>query len=304
MASVKIWLKAIRAPFFTATLVPVLLGSTLAWHNTSLFSWPFFFLILIAALFMHAGTNLSNDFFDHVSGNDVVNKTPTPFSGGSRVIQEKLIPAKQILMAAVIFFAAGSILGVYLNFKLPGNTLILFGSLGLFLGFFYTAPPFRLGYSGVGEMAVGLGFGPLAVLSSYFVQAKTLSYEAFFASIPIGILIALVLFINEFPDYGADRKVGKKTMVVLIGKKKSAFTFILFAILAYLWILLGVFYGLMPYLALITFFTLPIMLIAISKLIKNYDKIEELLPANKSTIMIHLLFGTALVLGYLLDKLL
>ena len=196
MASLMIWLKAIRVPFFTATIIPVLLGSVLAWHDTGLFSWPFFFLILIAALFMHAGTNLSNDFFDHVSKNDVVNKTPTPFSGGSRVIQDKLIPAKQILSAALIFFALGIVLGLYLNFKLPGNTIILLGILGLFLGFFYTASPLKLGYKGVGEVTVGLGFGPLVVLSSYFVQTRTLSLEAFFISIPVGILIALVLYIN------------------------------------------------------------------------------------------------------------
>ncbi len=301
MASLKIWLKAVRAPFFTATIMPILLGSVLAWHDTGIFSWPLFFLVLIAGLFLHTGTNLSNDFYDHVSGNDVVNKTPTPFSGGSRIIQEKLIPAKQILIAAIIFFALGSILGLYLNFILPGNFILLIGIIGIFLGFFYTAPPLKLGYNGVGEIATGLGFGPLIVLAAYFVQTQTLSLAAFFISIPIGILIALVLYINEFQDYAADKQVRKNTLVVLFGKKVSVNIYILFLILAYSLILIGAFYGVTPYYLLISFLTLPIAFIAIKTLIKNYDKIEELLPANKATIGLHFLFGLFLVIGYVLD---
>lgn len=302
MASLKIWLRAIRAPFFTATIIPILLGSVLAWHDTNLFSWPFFFLILLAALFMHAGTNLSNDFFDHVSKNDVINKTPTPFSGGSRVIQENLIPPKQIISVALISFVLGISIGLYLNFKLPGNTLILLGFLGLFLGFFYTSPPFRLGYNGVGESAVGLGFGPLIVLSAYFVQTAAFSLEALFISIPVGILIALVLYLNEFPDYKADKEVGKNTLVVLLGKKISKNIYILFLITSYILVIVGTFYELIPYYTLLVLLTLPLALKAVSTLTKNYDKIEELLPANKATIGIHFLFGLALVLGYVLDK--
>src|SRR3989338_4374891 len=108
MDKIKLWLRALRVPFLTATLVPVILGSVAAWHDFNAFSWPLFFLALFGAIFVHLGVNLSNDYFDHISGNDKANKVPTPFSGGSRVIQEKLIPAKRILTAAILFCAGKS----------------------------------------------------------------------------------------------------------------------------------------------------------------------------------------------------
>src|SRR3989344_6072028 len=146
MDKLKLWLRALRLPFLTATLVPVILGSAAAWHDFNAFSWPLFFLALFGAIFVHLGVNLSNDYFDHISGNDKANKVPTPFSGGSRVIQEKLIPAKRILTAAILFFALGAAIGLYLNFILPGNVVITLGAMGIFLGLFYTAPPLKIGY--------------------------------------------------------------------------------------------------------------------------------------------------------------
>ena len=301
MANIKIWLKATRVPFLTATLVPVILGSAAAWHDFGVFSWPLFFLALFGAIFVHLGVNLSNDYFDHISGNDEANKVPTPFSGGSRVIQEKLIPAGQILTAAILFFALGASIGLYLNYILPGNTIVILGSIGIFLGLFYTAPPLKIGYNGLGEIITGIGFGPLMVLGSYFVQAKVITLSSFFISIPVGILIALVLFINEFPDYEADKKTGKNTLVVLLGKKFSVKAYIAFLMLAYIIVAAGAVSGLMPHYALIVLFTLPLAYAAVKSLIRNYDKIEELLPANKATIALHLAFGLLLAAGYVLD---
>mgnify|MGYP001590588286 CR=1 FL=1 len=301
MNKLKLWIKATRIPFLTATLVPVILGAVAAWHDFNVFSWPLFFLALFGAIFVHLGVNLSNDYFDHISGNDEANKTPTMFSGGSRVIQEKLIPAKQILIAAILFFALGTAIGLYLNFILPGNMVIILGAIGIFLGLFYTAPPFKIGYNGLGEIITGIGFGPLMVLGSYFVQAQILTLSSFFISIPIAILIALVLFINEFPDYEADKKVRKNTIVVLLGKKFSVNVYIAFLALAYIIVITGAISGLMPYYALIVFFTLPLAYTAIKTLIKNYDKIEDLLPANKAAIALHLVFGLLLTAAYALD---
>ena len=301
MEKIKLWLRATRVPFLTATLVPVILGSVAAWHDFNVFSWPLFFLALIGAVFVHLGVNLSNDYFDHISGNDEANKVPTPFSGGSRVIQENLIPAGQILTAAILFFALGASIGLYLNYILPGNTIVILGSIGIFLGLFYTAPPLKIGYNGLGEIITGIGFGPLMVLGSYFVQAKVITLSSFFISIPVAILIALVLFINEFPDYEADKKVRKNTIVVLLGKKFSVNVYIAFLALAYILVIAGSISGLMPYYTLIVFFSLPLAYTAIKTLIKNYDKIEELLPANKATIALHLVFGLLLTAAYVLD---
>ncbi|MBI4711853.1 MAG: 1,4-dihydroxy-2-naphthoate octaprenyltransferase [Planctomycetes bacterium] len=223
MGKLKIWLKETRAPFLTATIVPILLGAVMGWHQTGSFHWGYFWLTLIGGIFMHLGTNIANDYFDHLSGNDWANKTPTPFSGGSRMIQQGLLTPRQVLVAALACFTAGSVIGLYLNYKIGGNVILLLGIIGVFLGFFYTGNPIRIVYRGfgLGELAVGIGFGPVMVLGAYYVQTAQIPWPVLFASIPVGILIALVLYINEFPDYNADKYVGKKTLPVQLGKKAA-----------------------------------------------------------------------------------
>ncbi|MBL7055933.1 1,4-dihydroxy-2-naphthoate octaprenyltransferase [Candidatus Woesearchaeota archaeon] len=302
MTSLKVWANALRMPFFTATIIPIAIGFVIAWNSLPQVSWLLFFLLLLSGIFIHAGINLSNDFYDHLSGNDQINNNLTPFSGGSRVIQDKLISPKKILYVAITFFVLGSLIGIYLNSRVSGNTILIMGFIGIFLGFFYTAYPFRLGYRGIGEVLVALGFGPLLVLSSYYLQAGSFSFEAFFISLPIGILIALVLTINSFHDFKADKKVNKKTLVVILGKKNSSYFYVALLIVTYLIMVYGISKNIIPLSLLIVFFTLPLSLFASRTVLKNYDKKEELIPSNKLTIGLHFLFGVLIVVSYVLDK--
>jgi len=305
MSKLIIWLKALRLPFLTATIVPILLGSVMAWHQTGQFHWSFFWLAFIGGILIHLGTNLANDYYDHTSRDDWVNRTPTPFSGGSRMIQNGLIPPYQILVTALICFVLGSAIGLYLNHRLPGNTILLLGVCGVFLGFFYTASPIRIGYRGfgIGELAVGLGFGPLMVLGAYYVQAHELNGQVLFASIPVGILIGLVLYINEFPDYEADKSVGKITLPIILGKKVAAQLYVSLIGLTYLVLLGGIILKIFPIWTLIILFTIPIALKAIRTTRLHFDKVYELIPANASTIFLHFSIGLLLSAGFMLDKL-
>lgn len=300
--NVKIWLKAIRVPFFTATVIPVILGSVVAWYDTDNFIWMKFFLTMLGALLIHTGTNLGNDYFDHLSGCDRGNPNPTPFSGGSRVIQEGLITPQSILYGALAAFMLGSVIGLYLNHISRGNIILLLGIIGVFLGLFYTAKPFRIGYGCFGELAVGIGFGPLMVAGSYYVQTQSLSFNVFLISIPIGILIALVLLINEFPDYLADKSVGKRTVVVVLGKKKAVILYHILLGLVYLSMISLVISNVLPPACLIVLLSFPLALKAFFVSKKNFDKIYELLPANASTIGLHSLIGLLLFIGIVLDK--
>ncbi len=297
------WLKAFRVPFFTATVIPVLLGSVAAWHDTSIFLWLNFSLTLIGALLIHAGTNLSNDYFDHISGCDEANPNPTPFSGGSRVIQDGLLSAKQILYAFITCFILAGIIGLYLNYASGGNIILILGVFGIFLAIFYSAKPFRIGYHTFGELAVGIGFGPLMVAGSYYVQAHSLPFKVFLISIPVGILITMVLYINEFPDYSGDKQSGKITMVVSLGKRKAITVYYFLLTLTYLCIILLVVSANLPWFGLLAFLTLPLALKAIFVCKNNFDKVYELLPANAATIGLHALIGILLVLSFILDKL-
>ncbi|OGW92665.1 MAG: 1,4-dihydroxy-2-naphthoate octaprenyltransferase [Omnitrophica bacterium RIFCSPLOWO2_12_FULL_45_13] len=301
-AKLRLWFKAIRVPFLTATVIPVALGSAVAWYNTNNFMWMRFLITMLGAVLIHAGTNLANDYFDHISGCDEAIQTPTPFSGGSRVIQEGLMSAKKILYASMLCFMAGSIIGLYLNYVSGKNVILIIGIIGVFLGIFYTARPFRIGYGSFGELAVGVGFGPLMVMGAYYTQAKKMPLEALLISIPVGILIALVLFINEFPDYAGDKAVGKKTLVVILGKRRAVILYHLLLAGAYICALLLVVFKYLPNTCLIVFLSLPLAFKAFMISRKNFDKIYELLPANASTIGLHSLFGVLLCAGVILDK--
>jgi 1,4-dihydroxy-2-naphthoate octaprenyltransferase len=298
----KIWLKAMRIPFATATIIPVALGSIIAWHDTDKFIWMRFWLAMLGALLIHIGTNLANDYFDHLSGCDKANPNPTPFSGGSRVIQQGLIAPKKILYVSLIGFILGSVIGLYLNYLSGKNVILILGIIGVFLGFFYTAKPFRIGYGNLGELAVGVGFGPLMVMGSYYVQAQALPFRIFLISIPIGILIALVLFINEFPDYMADKTVGKRTLVVILGKKRSVILYHSLLAVTYLAIISLMMFKFLPLSCLIALLSLPLAFRAFVISKKNFDKIYELLPANASTIGLHSIIGLLLCIGFILDK--
>ena len=304
MTSIRVWAKALRLPFLTATAVPVVLGGAVAYWEMGVLDWELFLLCLIGVSLLHLGTNLANDYFDHKSGNDEANKTPTPFSGGSRAIQQGLIAPKMILGASLGFFLIGISIGLLLYWMTQNVQIIIIGVSGALIGFFYTASPFRLGYRGIGELLTGIGFGPLVVAGVYTVQVGSVSSVAWLASIPVAILVGLILFINEFPDHDADKKTGKRTWVVLLGKGRAVRLYHLLLFSSYAFVLLMVGTKMFPLFALLPLLTLPLAIRAykVSKL--HYNKIRELLPANASTIMIHIVFGVLLSAGFILDKVL
>jgi 1,4-dihydroxy-2-naphthoate octaprenyltransferase len=200
---VKTFVRITRAPFLTAVVVPVLLGAAVAWSEGVL-RVGYLILALLGGACIHIGLNMSNDYFDHLSGNDEVNRELTPFSGGSRVIQEGILSARQVLVVSLLFYLVGISIGLYLALA-RGWPILWLGLIGVLMAFFHNVAPFGLYYlvPGVGELAVAAGFGPIAVLGSYYVQAQKLSVAALWASLPVGLLIAAVLYINEFPDLKA-----------------------------------------------------------------------------------------------------
>lgn len=296
--------QALRAPFFTATVSAVLLGTAVAWYD-GIFRWDLFVITLIAAVAVHGGTNVLNDYFDHIFKADEYQMNPTPFSGGSRVIQEgKLTPA-MVLWLAIACYVITLIAGIWLIW-LRGWPMLLIGLGGLILSIGYSAPPLKLVYRGhgLGELATGLGFGPFMVVGTYYVQTGAIEPGAVWASLPMGFLIAAVLWINEFPDYEADRKAGKKTLVVVQGPRQAVSGYFAIMVAAYVSVIVGIIAGLMPWTALITFLTLPMTIKALTLSRKYYDQIDLLLPANAATIQVHLLFGIALATSFLLGRLL
>jgi len=297
MNSFKKWMIAIRAPFFTGIIIPIVFGASLAFYETGRFSWGPFIITLLGGILAHAGANLANDYYDHKTTDDDINRNPTPFSGGSRVIQEGLISARAVLTAAFICWGLALAAGLYLTSITPGYWILLLALAGFLGGFFYTATRFALAYNRIGEIAILINFGVLPVLGAYFVQAGNFSWPAVWASMPIGFLITAILYINQYPDYVADKAVKKNHLVVTFGLKKGRLGYYFLIFGNYTILVLAVIFANLPLLALAGLLSLPIALKAVRTFARHYDKVKEIIPAQAATIQVHFLTGILMSAG-------
>ena len=216
---------ASRPKFLVASAAPVLVGSAVGFAAVGAFSVGLFILALSAIMFLHAGANMANDYFDHISGNDWLNKNPTPFSGGSRYIQKGILSPRTILLAALVVLTAGAAIGFVIVLLTQSILVLVLGLVGLLGGFFYTAPPIRLGYRRLGELTIVLLFGLLPVCGSYYLQTGAIDTFILLPAGIVGLLIFLVILVNEFPDFDADAAVNKKTLVVCFGVSASVWIY-------------------------------------------------------------------------------
>ena len=190
---------------------------------------------------LHAGANIANDYFDSVSGNDWVNKNVTPFSGGRQFIQQNILSPKATLAASLFCLALGASLGLVILYLTHSWFILILGLIGLLGGFFYTAPPVKLGYRGVGEIAIAFLFGILPVYGSYYLQTGLIDIIPLPAACVVGILIFLIIFVNEFPDLPADAAVNKKTLVVRFGVPAGVWIYRIAVISTFVIMVAGVF---------------------------------------------------------------
>ncbi len=281
-------------------MVPVIVGGAIAYWKTGTVLWGYWLATLVALVLLHAAANLANDYYDHLSRNDEINvEFISPFTGGSRFIQQQLTSPVSILIAALACLAAGSGIGLILVW-LRGWPILALGVVGGLSGFFYTANPLRLGYRGLGEIFIFLDFGILPVLGTYYVQTQQFSVAAGAASIPVALLIAAVLWINQFPDYNADRAVDKKHWVVRLGRRRACYVYAAELLLALLLVPVFVALDWLPLLTLLALLPLPLAISAMRTAFRHYDQPDKLLPANVGTIALHLTVGLLLALGFVL----
>ena len=294
IADPKIWI---------ASTIPMAVGGAVAFAYSGSFSWPWFLIGAAAIYLIEIGKNAINEYVDYLSGVDrfVTPDKRTPFSGGKKTIIDGKLTLKENLVIGIITIAAGSLLGLLIIFIRDFN-IIWFGLAGVFFALFYSLPPFKFAYRGLGELVVGFTFGPLITCGTFLVQTGTLTPLVILASLPLGLLIANVLWINQYPDYEADLQGGKRNGVVRLGKQKAGLIFALLFGLAYLT---------MPVLALFSknFFwllpliSLPLALRAVKVAREQYDNIGLLVEANAKTIQIYQLTGLTMIAAALLSQL-
>ena len=288
------YLKALRAPFLTGSVVPVVIGTALAFKE-NVFVFSYFIVTLIGVAGLHLGANLINDYYD-AGGSDPINLRLTPFSGGSRVIQNGEITRGTVRAMASFFFAIGVFAGLWIVSK--GRPLVLvIGLMGLAAGWIYSAPPLQLMSRGWGEGIIFLAFGPLVTLGTYYVMSGSLSGLAFLLGIPQGFFITGVIWINQFPDYEADRRAGKDNLVVRMGPKISRYLYCAIMLMAYASVIFMAFLKEISPLILISFFSLPLMLKAMQILWREDLSLEGLIPVQALTIQTLIAHGLLLSLA-------
>ena len=297
MTKIFTWLVIMRLPFLTATFVPIFVGAAVAKLAGFPVDWGLLGLTLLGGSLLHIGTNTANDYFDHTSGTDEANYNyMVPFSGGSRSIQMGLITAKGMLTVAIVSFALSAVVGIPLIQK-AGMPVLWLGLIGFLSGLFYTAPPFRIASrKGLGELLIGLNFGPLMVAGSTLVQTGQLLPEAFLAGIPIGFLVAAIVYVNEFPDHDGDKATGKDTLIVVFGPEKARIGYVLLVAGAFISIVVMALNGTFPMLTLIALVASYFGVRAIQILYKYYDD-RLLQPANAGTINMHFVTGVLFCIG-------
>jgi 1,4-dihydroxy-2-naphthoate octaprenyltransferase len=290
-------LRTTRLPFLSATAVPVLLGIAVAASHGA-FTWWTALLTLIGASFAHLAINVTNDVFDTISGADDANPTPTQFSGGSRVAIYDLVSVRGLALLAGALYAAAAAVGLVLVLVTGSTTLLWIGVAGIALGLAYTAPPLKLVYRGLGELAVAIGFGPIMLLGAYVVQTGRIDPEAVLLSLVPGILIALILFVNEIPDRVSDAVAGKRTLATRFSPDVVRRGYLVAALAALGLVAAGVVAGLLPWPTLIALAALPIVFRVHAGLRAHYDSPYALMATMGLNVNLNLVVGGLLLLAY------
>jgi 1,4-dihydroxy-2-naphthoate octaprenyltransferase len=290
---VRIWLMAARPRTLPAAVAPVLVGTALAGYS-GVFHVLRFVAALLGSILIQVGTNLSNDYSDARRGADAEDRL-----GPVRVTAGGLVPPRQVLIATYLTFGLAVLAGVYL-IVVAGWQLLLVGAASILAGVAYTGGPKPYGYEGLGEVFVFLFFGIVAVAGSYFVQVRHLDWEAFALAVPVGLLAAAILVVNNVRDIDSDRRAGKRTLAVRLGRERARTLFAVVVYLAYALAPVSWIFGPVTAWVLLPWLTLPLAT-RVVRLVRNHADGSTLNQALAQTGMLQLAFCILLSAGLLLS---
>ncbi len=293
-SSVRIWLMAARVRTLPAAVGPVLVGTALASYM-HVFHPLRFVAALVGAIFIQVGTNLSNDYSDARRGADAEDRL-----GPVRITAGGLVPPRQVLLATYLSFGVALAAGAYL-IAVAGWQLLLVGAASILAGVLYTGGPRPYGYEGLGEVFVFLFFGIVAVAGSFFVQMRHLDWEAFALAVPVGLVAAGILVVNNIRDIETDRRAGKRTLAVRLGRARTRALFALMIYGAYLLALVTWVFGPLKAWVLLPWLTLPVGAELVRQ-VRNRTDGPSLNQALAQTGLLQLAFCMLLAAGILLSR--
>jgi 1,4-dihydroxy-2-naphthoate octaprenyltransferase len=289
----KVWFLETRPQFLLLSVVLAFLGNCIAWYD-GYFHLGYALLAFLGLLLAHISVNVLNDYFDYRSGIDLEVRR-TPFSGGSGILPATLLKPRQVFWFGLVSFLLAVPIGVFFVITRGWDLLPLL-LVAAVCTLLYTPVLTRLGWP---EWAPGAGMGFLPVLGTYFIQTTSYTIPAIIASIPSGLLVHNLLLLNEFPDVEADRKAGRKTLPITMGKSKAWVVYSALTLLVYLWIIGWVVAGRIPIFSLIALLTIPFAIKAIRGA-RNHDDMNQLVPAMANNVLVVLLTQLLLGAGYIL----
>lgn len=289
-----LWYKAVRPPSFTASIVPVVLGTLLAAQTA--FSGGMFALTLAGSVALQAGTNLLNDYFDFkhdIDRQDAVRD--------DHLLHEGKLGPRDFFRAGMLALALGSGIGVYLALQ-TGWPILAIGLAGVLVCYFYTAPPLSFSRHAAGEVVVGLSMGPLMIAGAYYVQVRAFDWRLLVLSIPVLCLTAAILHANNIRDVADDLRVNKRTLANLFGRRGARGEYSLLMAGAYVALAVGIAVREIPWPALLAFATLP-MAVTLMRQVWAGGSEAVYHRVLRQTGKLHLRFGALLAVGLLVPVL-
>jgi 1,4-dihydroxy-2-naphthoate octaprenyltransferase len=290
---VRIWIAAARVRTLPAAVAPVLVGTALASY-LHVFHPLRFAAALVGAIFIQVGTNLSNDYSDARRGADTEDRL-----GPVRVTAGGLVPPDRVLLATYLSFGVAVGAGIYL-ITVAGWQLLLVGAASILAGVLYTGGPRPYGYEGLGELFVFLFFGVVAVAGSFFVQLRHLHWEAFALAIPVGLLASAILVVNNVRDIDSDRRAGKRTLAVRLGRERTRNLYAAIVYLAFLLAPVTWVFGPLKAWVLLPWLTI-VLAAGVVRTVRNRTDGASLNQALAQTGMLQLAFCMLLSAGLLLS---
>jgi 1,4-dihydroxy-2-naphthoate octaprenyltransferase len=295
MSTLKVWLRVVRIKFLLASIISVCLGLAINGLQNKTFDIGFAILTFVGVAALHASVDLLNDYWDYKRQIDTDTKR-TKFSGGTGVLPEGLLKPSQVYRAGIAMLIIGSSVGAFFIFE-RGITIAVILGFAIVSIYFYST---RIVDSGLGEIFVAIK-GSMIVLGTYFVQSSHITIEPILAGIVSGILSSMVLFVNSFPDFDADKKHGRKTLVIVLGKDKASSAVWIFPATIYGIIITSVIIGIFPISSLITLVTMPFAIKFGISLKWHYQDNERLIPVMYGFVSFGRITGALFVISFVLD---
>jgi len=304
MSKAKVWWRAFRYHFVPPSIFPAVLGGLVSWATGAGFIPFYFLLVLVAIIINHIGLNMTDDYFDYMHSVDKLKPgEKNPYTGGSATLSSGLLSPKSMFKAFTLCYLFTIAVGIYLAL-VKGLPILAFGFFGGFCAVFYTAPPISFGHHSLGELAMLVNFGSVIGLGAFYVQANTLTLQAFLATLPLGIMLFSMIVINEIPDIEEDHAAGKLTLVARYGKKAGVKLYVSSWVCTYAIIVGSVAFRILPLYTLFALFSLPLVYRSIKVMQQNIDDPRQMAPANLNMIKAHSITAFGLIAGYAIQGLL